>query len=201
MTIMKFLAVFCTLVFIVAAFWGLVPTKEDQTIYDSTIRLHVLANSDSDHDQGVKLCVRDAVLRKMNEILSEASTTKDAAEALTAALPAIRTLCRETLQELGEEDAVAVILTEEAYPTRTYEAMRLPAGTYRSLQVRLGRAEGKNWWCVLFPTLCRNAARAEESLIKTGFTPEQIKILTDGESPKYKIKFKLLEVFSGAFSR
>ena len=69
-----------------------------------------------------------------------------------------------------------------------------------SLQIKLGEADGQNWWCVLFPTLCTSAAKTEEALVKTGFTSDQIGVLTSGDRPKYKMKFKIMEFFGENFS-
>ena len=77
-----------------------------------------------------------------------------------------------------------------------YDALERSAGEYTSLRIMIGEAVGRNWWGVLFPQLCTGAASAEKELKKTGFTSDQIKILTESESPKYKIKFKILEIFS-----
>lgn len=197
---MKYLVTFACLVLACCLFCGFMPTDDDRIIYENTVRLHVLANSDSEHDQSVKLAVRDAVLEEMQEILANAENHEDAVSVITENLDRIREVCNETLEALGEELTATVILSEENYPTRHYETMSLPAGTYQSLRIQIGAAEGKNWWCVLYPALCTNVAKTEESLIKTGFSPEQIEILTDGESPKYKIKFKFLEIFGEAFS-
>lgn len=197
---MKYLVTFTCLVLACCLFCGFIPTKSDRIIYENTVRLHVLANSDSEHDQSVKLTVRDAVLAEMETLLSDAENPEDAVSVISENLDRIREVCNDTLASLGETYTATVILSEEKYPTRNYETMSLPAGVYESLRIQLGSAEGKNWWCVLYPALCTNVAKTEESLIKTGFSPEQIEILTNGESPKYKIKFKFLEIFGEAFS-
>ena len=197
---MKYLVTFTCLVLACCLFCGFIPTKSDRIIYENTVRLHVLANSASEHDQGVKLTVRDAVLAEMETLLSDAENPEDAVSVISENLDRIREVCNDTLASLGETYTATVILSEEKYPTRNYETMSLPAGVYESLRIKLGSAEGKNWWCVLYPALCTNVAKTEESLIKTGFSPEQIEILTNGESPKYKIKFKFLEIFGEAFS-
>lgn len=197
---MKYLVTFTCLVLACCLFCGFMPTEADHVIYDNTIRLHVLANSDSEHDQSVKLAVRDAVLSEMETLLACAEDPDDAVTVLSENLDRIRELCNETLVALGEDLAATVILSKEKYPTRNYEAMSLPAGVYKSLRIKIGAAEGQNWWCVLYPALCTNVAKTEESLIKTGFTSDQIEILTNGESPKYKIKFKILEIFGETFS-
>ena len=93
-------------------------------------------------------------------------------------------------------------LDKEKYPRKNYEALCFPAGTYTSLRVRIGDAEGKNWWCVLFPELCLGAATGpekEKSFIEAGFTPDQYKIVTEASEPVYEIRFKLLEIIEETF--
>ena len=197
---MKYLVLFTSMILALCLFCGFMPTEADHIIYDNTVRLHVLANSDSEHDQEVKLIVRDAVLKEVSTLLQNAETPDDAVSVLTNHLDSIRLVCGDVLAELGEDLTVTVMLSEEKYPTRHYETMSLPAGTYKSLRIMLGAAEGQNWWCVLYPALCTNVAKTEASLTKTGFSQEQIEVLTNGESPKYKIKFKILEIFGENFS-
>ena len=197
---MKYLVIFACLVLIFCLFCSFMPTEADRVIYDNTVRLHVLANSDSEEDQQTKLIVRDAVLKEVQTLLENAETPDDAVSVITENLDRIRLVCNETLAACGEDLTATVMLSEEKYPTRHYEAMSLPAGIYRSLRIMIGSGEGQNWWCVLYPALCTNSAKTEASLIKTGFSQEQIEVLTNGESPKYKIKFKILEIFGESFS-
>ena len=173
---------------------SVLPVGGEQEIYDRLIRLHVLANSDSEEDQALKLTVRDAVL-------ADCETRSEALRLLTQN----RTLLQETAQRCVEEQgysySVSVSIGKEYYPTREYEALRLPAGVYDSVRILIGEAEGKNWWCVLFPPLCLNAAKgeAEEQLLAAGLTPGEVRILTDTEHPKYVLKFKILEFFGSLF--
>ena len=197
---MKYLVLITSLILALSLFCGFMPTRTDMAVYDQTVRLHVLANSDSTHDQSVKLSVRDAVLAEVRALMENAESAVCAEEILSANLDRIRAVCEETLASLGEPVSVAVYLSEEHYPTRSYGELRLPAGKYRSLRIELGEADGRNWWCVLYPALCTDVAKTEASFIKTGFTSDQIEVLTGGESPKYKIKFKILEFFGENFS-
>ena len=174
------------------------PVKEEN-IYKNVIRLHVIANSDSECDQTVKLAVRDALLEKADEIF-DVSTYNEAVGIAKSSLDTLEQTANDVLSANGLDYCGSVTLETEDFPTRDYGDAEIPGGKYLSLCVRLGYAKGKNWWCVLYPALCTNVAKTEESLIKTGFSPEQIEILTDGESPKYKIKFKFLEIFGEAFS-
>ncbi len=197
---MKYLVMFTALILACCLCCGFIPSEEDMEIYENTVRLHVIANSDSEHDQSVKLSVRDSVLRELNILLENAETQEEAAAIIEANLERLRAVCNETLEALGEETTAALYFKQEKYPTRHYENISLPAGVYQSLQIRIGEADGKNWWCVLFPTLCTSAAKTEEALVKTGFTSDQIGVLTNGDRPKYKLKFKILEFFGENFS-
>lgn len=197
---MKYLVIFTSIVLACCLFCGFMPSKGDFQIYENTVRLHVIANSDSEHDQNVKLIVRDRVLEELRILLSDTEEQADAIAVIEENLEYLRLVCNETLESLGEKFSAELYLKDEKYPTRHYENISLPAGVYRSLQIKIGNAEGKNWWCVLFPTLCTSAARTEAALVKTGFTSDQIGVLTNGESPKYKLKFKILEFFGENFS-
>lgn len=183
-------------------FVGLFPVHGEAEIYDAVVRLHVLANSDSDQDQALKLEVRDAVLEYTSPLLSDCRDREGAVAILTAHTEEIARIAEERLRELGAENTVTVTLGREKYPERSYDGICFPSGEYLSLQVRIGEAEGKNWWCCLFPSLCLSGAavsddEAEEAFVEVGLTPPQYKIITETERPVYKIRFKLLELLSG----
>ena len=197
---MKYLVVFTALILACCLFCGFMPSAEDMEIYENTVRLHVIANSDSERDQSVKLFVRDRVLSELQILLADTVSTEEAVAVIEENLDHLRAVCDETLEALGEEMTAELYLKQEKYPTRHYENISLPAGVYQSLQIRIGDADGKNWWCVLFPTLCTSAAKTEAALIKTGFSSDQIGVLMGGENPKYKLKFKILEFFGENFS-
>ncbi len=180
---------------------SVVPTPSDLEIYDKVVRLHVLANSDSEEDQALKLKVRDGILDTVSRITEDCQNKDDAERELRENIDAITSAAEKTLRENGSMAEVTVEIGREKYPTREYEDMRLPAGTYCSVKVNIGKAEGRNWWCVLFPPLCTGTAvRVEEEMVEAGFTPDQVKIITDSKSPKYRLKFKLLEIIGSIFS-
>ena len=176
----------------------LLPVHGESEIYDSVIRLHVLANSDSDGDQAQKLLVRDRVIEVTGTLLKGAETRDEAEVILRQNLGKLREAAEEVLRQNGCFDAVAVSLGQEDYPTRRYERLAFPAGEYLSLRVMIGEAEGANWWCVLFPPLCLSAAttkkEAEEAFLAAGLTEEQYRIITDSGNGKYRLRFKILEV-------
>ena len=191
----KALICFCTLVFLAAVLLPLLPLEGEAQVYDSAIRLHVLANSDSKEDQELKLKVRDRILEFVSAEINECSTRYDAQCKVEDIRDNIAIEAQNTVYDEGYNYAVHVTFDNEYYPTREYDGVRMPAGTYMSLRVLIGDAEGQNWWCVLYPPLCTSAAKPETTLKEAGFTTSQIRILTEGESPKYKIKFRILEFF------
>ena len=202
-----FLLTFSILTALILPLSAVLPSASDLTIYEKIIRLHVLANSDSDADQALKLRVRDGILETVAEIVGDI-TDRDAAEAaLREQLGKIEHAAADVLRREGSDYSVSVTLTEEAYPTREYENYTLPAGTYTSLRVLIGEAEGRNWWCVLFPQLCIGMQDAPDvtviaepdALIEAGLTPSQIRIIT-GDSAGVKIKFRLVELLAAIFS-
>lgn len=199
---MKQILIFCIFILIGMLLLGVLPTHGEAEIYDSVVRLHVLANSDSEYDQALKLQVRDGVLAATAELLSDCTTREQALEVIGANLDTIRRSALEVIEREGAGYDVTVKLCEEDYPTKNYESVCFPAGRYMSLQVCIGEAEGKNWWCVLFPGMCLSAASktdAEQAFIQAGLTPEQYKLVTESDGAKYKLRFKFLEILQQTF--
>ncbi|MBR4960046.1 MAG: stage II sporulation protein R [Clostridia bacterium] len=174
------------------------PVRGETEIYDSVIRLHVLAVSDGEEDQEIKLAVRDRVLQDLTPLLQPAETMEEAADILRKNLDSLENRTAVWMGEQGIRTPVQFTFTREAYPTRTYDDFMLPAGEYLSLRVVLGDGEGKNWWCVLFPSVCSRFAMpdTEENFRAAGFTPEQYRMITHSGEGVYKIRFRLLEILS-----
>ncbi len=199
---MKQILIFCIFILVGVLLLGVLPTHGETAIYDSVLRLHVLANSDSEYDQGLKLKVRDGVLAVSAELLADCATREQAIAVMEANLETVRRAALEVIRAEGAEYDVTVKLGPEDYPTKNYEAVCFPAGEYMSLRVCIGEAEGKNWWCVLFPGLCLSAASktdAEQAFIQAGLTPEQYKLVTESGGAKYKLRFKFLEILEQTF--
>ena len=179
------------------------PVHGEQEVYDTVVRLHVLANSDSEEDQALKLKVRDAVLEAASPLIEGCTTQAQAIEVLNQHLSDLEAAARGVIEAEGRQDAVTVLLGEEDYPTRTYESCAFPAGRYVSLRVCIGEAAGQNWWCCLFPPLCLSAATAkednEDAFLQVGLTKEQYGIITETGKTKYKVRFKILEVMEDWF--
>ena len=171
--------------------------SEYSDIYDKTLRLHIPANSDSEIDQSVKLKVRDAVTEVLKEPLSECKSRGEAVDVVLDMKDELTSVANATLRENGVDYTANISVTEEYYPRREYEGITLPAGKYASVKIELGKADGQNWWCVLFPQVCTGtASNVGETLADVGFTANQIKLLTKYEDEGYTVKFKILEVFS-----
>lgn len=190
---MKTRIVFCTGVLLLMIIMPFLPVRDEGGVYDSTLRLHVLANSDTTEDQTLKLLVRDAMVEEAARVTRGTENADEAREKCLRSLDAFQSRAEQVLRENGCDYSVSVELGEEYYPERSYGDIRLPSGRYGSLTVNIGESEGQNWWCVLFPPLCVEAAEAEEELVATGFTPNQVRLLTDSESPRYVIRFRILE--------
>ena len=185
------------------------PIHGESEIYDTVVRLHVLANSDSSEDQALKLKVRDGILAVSEPILKDCTTQDDAVARLEENREILVSTAADIIRREGYNYSVDIKLGRENYPAKTYENCAFPAGNYVSLQVLIGDGDGQNWWCVLFPPLCLSAATAndssedrnEDAFIAVGLTKEQYGIITETEDTKYKIRFKILEAIESIFER
>lgn len=166
---------------------------QQRSLAKKLIRLHVVANSDSEADQSMKLQVRDAILQTVAEATKDCQTQADAAACLQNQLAQLRKRAQQTLKALGSDYDVNVTLQNEAFPTRYYDTFALPAGDYLSLRVTIGAGAGHNWWCVVFPSLCTAATSEEwEHAAQTANFSSDESAFIEGEE-KYVLKFKLLE--------
>lgn len=165
---------------------------EQARLSQKLIRLHVVAASDSEHDQAVKLSVRDAVLAQADTLMLG---KQDARAALANGLDSLAQAAQTRLTELGEEKTVTVRLGKERFPTREYDTFALPAGVYESLRVTIGEGAGHNWWCVVFPSICLTASMDELELAAqtAGLTQGELRLIT-GEEKGFVLKFRTLEL-------
>ena len=161
------------------------------------LRLHILANSDSDVDQTVKLKVRDAVVEECAGLLDGADDADDAAALATAQLDDVCAVARRVLREQGADYDVTAEVTETYFPTRVYDDVTLPAGRYQAVRLLLGEGKGHNWWCVLFPPLCVSAATDKKTTADV-LTPAEDDLVT--AAPRYKMKFKVVEWWEDWFA-
>lgn len=160
-------------------------------IAGSLVRLHVIADSDDEYEQALKLRVRDSVLECLTPLLAGAEDAGEARDIIARSLPEVR----RAAEGAAEGRAVAVELSREGYPTREYGAVTLPAGVYDSLRVTLGAGEGRNWWCVVYPPLCTAAAcELEETARSSGLTADDVSLMT-GDGTGYVLRFRSLELW------
>lgn len=155
------------------------------------VRLHVVANSNGAEDQAVKLLVRDAVLEEAARWYQGAGSMEEASSRLCTHLQSIAGAARQVLGEQGVGYSATAQMTEMYFPTRDYGDFRLPAGRYRTLRVTLGEGAGKNWWCVVFPSLCLPAATQEEALLTL---PEGERQVVEG-GQEVQVKLKAVELW------
>lgn len=161
---------------------------DSQQLREDILRLHVVAASDSQADQEVKLQVRDAILGTLEDGLEDLTDVDAAIAYVRQMLPVIEDVANRTLAAAGFDDTVQVSLTEEAFTRRDYETFSLPAGIYQALRVVIGEGEGENWWCVVFPQMCM-AATSEEAAEVSDFSDT----LNDTLTGKYEVRFWLLD--------
>ena len=170
------------------------------SIRDKMLRMHVIANSDENFDQELKLKVRDAVLEKGKEIFDGSVTKIDAVEKITPNIDALTEAAKQVIRENGYDYDVKINVGEEYFNTRIYDdCVTLPAGYYTAVTVKIGEGKGHNWWCVMFPPMCLPAAVAETELSDV-LEKDEVEIVEGGE--KYKLKFKIVEIyenFAGKF--
>lgn len=175
--------------------------RAQSELSSKVIRIHVIANSDSDADQALKMQVRDKVLDLCETLVSDCPDRDSAEQVLEDNANEITNVAKAAVSDAGLSYSVASSLSSEFYPSREYDSIRLPAGEYLSLRVVIGAGEGSNYWCVLFPPICRSSARADEELCEVGFTQKEIRLLTEDEDVHYVIKFKIVEIASSVKER
>ena len=159
-------------------------------IRGDVLRLHVIANSDSEEDQVLKLKIRDAILEAGKNIFDGSVTKENAEEKIEKEKERLTAVAKKVVEENGFDYDIKITVTEEFFTTRTYENTTLPAGQYMAVKVLIGESIGKNWWCVMFPPLCLPAAQTDINLY---FNEDEIKLTQ--ANPKYEPRFKIIEIY------
>ena len=174
---------------------GAVALHTQSQLSEKVVRLHVLANSDSEEDQALKLKVRDAVLEQATETLRGADCQAEASRRLTDILPELEETARAVITANGYDYGVRAELAETSFPTKEYDGFALPAGEYLALRVLIGEAAGQNWWCVVFPPLCTAAASDVPTVaLDAGLTDQEVALITEADEG-YILKFKSVELW------
>ncbi len=171
-----------------------------RSLSEKTLRLHIVANSDCAEDQSQKLRLRDHILGEIQGMTRNCTNLQEAEKLLSSQLSQVQKSARAFLVNDGSSYDVSVTLCRESFTTREYDTFSLPAGEYHSLRIIIGDGHGKNWWCVVFPTLCNATAMEElERVAQTGGYDDKELDFIQNESPKYKLQFKVLEWLRGVF--
>ena len=168
-----------------------------QDLRTNVLRLHILANSDSDDDQELKLKVRDAVLKECGYVFKNNTSLEQAVSTARSNLDVFSSVAQKTITDNGYNYDVSVELCEDFFDTRVYDDFTLPAGIYEALKIKIGDAAGKNWWCVMFPSVCVYSASDTDNKQNNRLdysTSKQSAYIAE-HSEKYVVKFKIVEIY------
>lgn len=171
-------------------------------IAEEIVRFHVIANSDLEEDQQLKLKIKDAVVESLSELLEDSETIEETRAIIKENLPLVIEIAQKKIAEEGYDYNVTAKLEKTYFPTKTYGDMTFPPGTYEALRVEIGKAEGKNWWCVMYPPLCfvdetySVVPKESKSKLKHVLTEKEYKELITSGKVKIKPKFKLKELMN-----
>lgn len=190
---------FCLVVILIAGFFaavfsGYAVKSDEKYVHEGVIRLHVVANSDAKEDQELKLRVRDAVLKNLMPVLEKVNTHEEGKDYIISHLKEIEEVAQKEVQKYHKEYRVKAYYGVFPFPPKKYGLLYMPAGNYEALRIVLGRGEGQNWWCVLFPPLCF------VDIAKKDLTKEE-EILLNGEKIKITFRLKSEEMLKMALNR
>ena len=178
-----------------AMLWGAWSMQRQDALAQKMIRLHVIANSDSDADQALKLEVRDRVLDFTTTVLQRSADMEDAQVRLREELTRIEDIAQREIAAQGYDYPVTAQLASAEFPLKEYDGFSLPAGEYMALRLVIGEGAGQNWWCVVYPPLCTAAATdMSRTAIQAGLTDDDVSLITE-EDAGYVLKFRSLELW------
>lgn len=170
-------------------------------MYNSVFRLHVIANSDSDEDQNLKYIVRDNLINYMNEKTNTFTSKEDVIEYAKNHIEDLKNIAEMTVKDQGYNYPVTVEIGNFEFPTKTYGDISFPAGNYDALRVKIGNANGRNWWCVMFPPLCfvdvstGIVPETSKEELKENLSDENYNLVSQSDNYDVKLKLKILELF------
>ena len=177
-------------------------TAVGSDISNSVFRLHVLANSDSDEDQALKLKVRDELLNYMNTLSTNCTTKEEAISIAKEHSTDFQKIAEQIIIENGYNYSTKINIGNFYFPTKTYGDISLPAGFYDALRVEIGEAKGKNWWCVMFPSLCFIDVSSGivddegKKSLENNLEQESYNVVSENDELDFDIKFKIIELFA-----
>lgn len=178
--------------------------ETSEHISSSVLRLHIIADSDSDFDQYVKLKVRDRILSECGDMFKHAADSSDSLEIANANLDKISETANDELRKQGADETARAETGIFEFPTISYGDITLPKGSYRAVRIVIGEGAGHNWWCVMYPPLCFVDGVAdvpEETLdaLKANLSESEYELLTGSENIDVQFKFKLVEILGDIF--
>ena len=178
-----------------AMLWGAWSMQRQDALAQKMIRLHVIANSDSEADQALKLEVRDKVLDFTTTVLQRSADMEDAQVRLREELTRIETIAQREIAAQGYDYPVTAQLASAEFPLKEYDGFSLPAGEYMALRLVIGEGEGRNWWCVVYPPLCTAAATdMHRTAVAAGLTDDDVSLITE-EDAGYVLRFRSVELW------
>ena len=179
--------------FVLVVIYSLIPFQAQcDNISNDVFRLHILANSDSEYDQSVKLKIRDRVLEYSKSLFESASSKEEAESLISQNLDNITQVAQNELQNLGCGQNVRAEIKKMYFTTRYYDSYTLPSGMYDALRITIGSGKGHNWWCVMYPSICVSAASEQDEKAKRALDDGEYDII---KNEKYSYKFKVVELF------
>lgn len=188
-TIKIFVPIFLSFILIYSYVTPFIKTSEN--ISQEVFRLHILANSDSDEDQSLKLKVRDKILTESESLFINCKNLNDVINVSKNNINYFKKLANECIKENGYNYETKVYVDKEYFNTRKYEKITLPSGVYNALKIEIGEAKGHNWWCVMFPAICLPAVSDDE--INSILNEDEIELINSNN--KYEIRFKIVEIY------
>lgn len=189
-TIKIFVPIFILILLISSYVAPFIETSEK--ISNEVFRLHILANSDSEDDQNLKLKVRDDVLKSSQNLFLNCNSLDEIIRVSIENIDFFKTVAENCIKDNGYNYNVNVYVDKEYFNTRKYDKITLPSGIYNALKIEIGQAKGHNWWCVMFPAICLSAVSDEE--IYEILDEDEVKLINSNE--KYEIRFKIVEVYA-----
>jgi len=191
----RFLAI--TLIFIVFVSCFTYSVSAKKTIENSLLRLHIIANSDADFDQKLKISVRDAVLRDCAHLFENAKSRQETLLIAEENLSVIEDVAEKEIARLGYSYPVKAVVEREKFPVKRYENIVLPAGDYDAVRILIGEGAGKNWWCVMYPPLCfvdEATVRSGKETLKASLSPLEYELIASEDALPVEFRFKILEL-------
>jgi len=166
--------------------------KRCRDINSEVLRIHILADSDSEYDQNLKLKVRDAILKFTDSLYDNVDSKEEAIVLTENNIPSIIKVAESTLRANGDSSSVSAEVTNMDFNTRYYGDITMPSGNYTALRVKIGSGKGKNWWCVMYPSLCLYTS-SDKNNLENKLENSEYEVVSDSE--KYQFRFKILEYF------